>query len=128
MVRLGDGEDGVREGQSEGNSDGNGEVGDGGRGGGRGLRLDDAVRVGFEVALDLGGGEAEAAEAQVVPALEAVGGAAEVEDGQLDGGGLLVFEAAEAGAAGGALDEEAGAGGEELGRAGVRVARRGRGG
>lgn len=74
------------------------------------------------MALDLGGGESEAAEAQVVPALEAVGGAAEVEDGQLDGGGLLVFEAAEAGAAGGALDEEAGAGGEELGRAGVRVA------
>lgn len=74
------------------------------------------------MAFDLGGGEAEAAEAEVVPALEAVGGAAEVEDGQLDGGRFLVFEAAEAGSAGGALDEEAGAGGEELGGAGVGVA------
>src|SRR5690606_25966777 len=37
-------------------------------------------------------------------------------------GGLLVFEAAEAGAAGGALDEQAGAGGQEPGGAGVGVA------
>lgn len=74
------------------------------------------------MALDLGGREAEAAEAQVVPALEAVGGAAEVEDGELDRGGFLVFEAAEAGAAGGALDEQAGAGGEERGLALVEVA------
>ncbi|MFC6933346.1 hypothetical protein ACFQHO_25395 [Actinomadura yumaensis] len=74
------------------------------------------------MAFDLGGREAEAAQADVVPALEAVGGAGEVEDGEFDRGGLFVFEAAEAGAAGGALDEQARAAGEEPGGALVGVA------
>src|SRR5690606_33761291 len=77
---------------------------------------------GFHVTLDVHRLLAEAAEGDVVPGLETLGLLVEVQDGGLDGGGFLVFEGAQAGAAGGALDHDAGAGGHQGGGAAVRVA------
>src|SRR5690606_20617394 len=91
------------------------------RRGGRWLFGDCTSRVGLHVTLDVHGLLAEAAEGDVVPGLEAFGLLVEVEDGGLDGGGFLVFEGAQAGAAGGALDHDAGAGGQHGGGADVGV-------
>ena len=62
-----------------------------------------------QVAADLGRREAEAAQLDLVPGLEAAGVAVEVEDRRLDGVGVLALDRAQAAAAGGALDAQPGA-------------------